>query len=111
MEEREEKFTPGPWFPHKQIVGDDIIVFISTARGLFGADPLATSTSVTEQVTCLCKGEKKQFPIEANAHLIAAAPELYEACQAFLKAWDTEEELETASKKARVALKKAVGQQ
>ena len=58
-----EKFTPGPWFTHPSTVSEGSYVIES--REL----PILASTF--------------NWPknAEANAHLIAAAPELYEALE------------------------------
>jgi hypothetical protein len=60
----------------------------------------------------------KQIQSEADASLIAAAPDLLEAVQSFLN-WsdsvyygeDTSRELENAKDKARAAINKAIGEQ
>ena len=50
----------------------------------------------------------------ANAHLIKAAPDLYEACEAFLEAWEKSHQLEKTDVARLLALKamaKARGEQ
>jgi hypothetical protein len=48
--------------------------------------------------------------MHANARMIAAAPELLEALQRFLKAWEDDSDGAGAAKQARAAIAKATGQ-
>lgn len=81
---KETKHTPGPWY--KDICGriwrrhpSDLYEY---GGGVAGDKPIAT----------VWRGwygeEEAGFPLEANARLIAAAPELLEALKALLKLHD-----------------------
>lgn len=96
----ETKFTPGPWeavsFNGNSLVVTELIVNEKEAIALLG--------------TC---GEKEQ----ANAHLIAAAPDMYEALEAAVSEygkpggpWNVPSEPGTWIDKARAALAKARGE-
>jgi hypothetical protein len=59
--------TPGPW----EVEGDDESLWVT---------PLDRSTPV------ICDMVEREGETEANAHLIAAAPDLLAACKAFIAA-------------------------
>lgn len=65
----ETKFTPGPW---EDVWLDDENGWIKDSRGNY----LAEMVTKDEAGLCVPKDEA-----EANAHLLAAAPELLEACR------------------------------
>lgn len=92
----ELKATPGPWYSAKG-KGD--------SRRFIMRDGKRLAT------THLCRG---QFSAKANAHLIAAAPEMYEALMALQDDGDWRDGLWVPSKesvdKADAALKKARGE-
>lgn len=94
MSERREKFTPGPW------VADGTTVY---------ADAFKSGRNVYGAVACLAIGEDDTaFQEIANAHLIAAAPDLYEALEGVLRVADRQTVEFDA---ARAALAKARGEQ
>ena len=65
------KFTPGPWFATRDD-RDDELCFISRCND--------KSPFPINWIACCCTGID-QNEYEANAHLIAAAPDLYEALE------------------------------
>ena len=76
--------TPGPWYPHTQEIGGNIVVFISNGPGLFSEEPHAVAADFSPT---LCGAQLKRedgslWPAEANARLISAAPELLDALEA-----------------------------
>ena len=85
------KPTPGPW-----IAGDD------EDSDYFLVGPHDRDGIVYHPVVKLHD--------EYNARLIAAAPELLEALQRFLKAWEDDSDGAGAAKQARAAIAKATGQ-
>ena len=89
------KFTPGPWVVYKDLPTD---VVVSQS----GECSLAT-------LDCGCGSRKTQ---RANAHLIAAAPELYVALEALIKECDMcgHPDEPEAVEIARSALAKARGE-
>ena len=70
----ETKFTPGPWYADAKgyIWRRPLKDLYEYGGGVAGDKPLAT----------VCKGwwgeDTTGYPVEANAHLIAAAPTMYE---------------------------------
>ena len=103
----ETKFTPGPWSLDNNDVRDEAQAVLRDATGCIVAD------AFTMDRTGEC---------EANAHLIAAAPELYEAledCMTALEPYDDakprdwksdRENLRRVYQSARFALAKARGE-
>lgn len=94
------KFTPQPWSLHD-----------------YGAKTIYVSNKPTEVTPpvhiCLVEGYIiSQEENQANAHLIAAAPELYEALGALLDAYYNSEPWDNldAASKAIAALKRARGE-
>lgn len=91
------KFTPGPWSIFGPLSDKyDPAYRVSAERTL--------SLTVSACPDGFVQGENK-----ANAHLIAAAPELYEALELLLSAQGQMEE--KAIKMAKVALAKARGEE
>lgn len=89
----EKKWTPGPW------------VFDGTGpHNVFGCD---ISNSLGDSIAGSWHGRDEVA--KANAHLIAAAPELYDALEEMLRIVGGYEYPETA-KMARAALTKARGE-
>lgn len=72
------KFTPGPWFATEEYGTGDILVYHAIRAGRNMWDETIASTWAE--------------PNAANAHLIAAAPDLYEALSAFVSWSDADEE-------------------
>ena len=62
------KFTPGPWLP------------------MAGLPTNVIATSGIRVARCDFDGDATHVDCLANAHLIASAPDLYEACKEFLYA-------------------------
>jgi hypothetical protein len=98
--------TPGPWIVEA-----------------IGATELEVAHEETLLTICKMPWVGSHYsgkPVEANAHLIAAAPELLEACQAMIE-WDAREQdhavdfyarldlCKLAFDKARAAIAKAEG--
>ena len=75
------KHTPGPW----RYEGAEVW---ATAPMRFNL-----TTAGTPMIATLCKHEDADggFPVEANARLIAAAPELLEALEEMVKAGEFED--------------------
>jgi hypothetical protein len=73
----ETKWTPGPW--HVERRKRTVEIHTETTAGLFGASLAAVhSQRLNNNYPSPAKAEHPQM---ANAHLIAAAPELYAACE------------------------------
>ena len=87
----EPKFTPAPWF--------------------ITANKLNVKNVNLDKLICFTSNETTYNESEANANLIAAAPDLYEALVGVLKLWDaTIGSEEDAIKQARKAIAKARGE-
>lgn len=99
--------TPGPWYAHCQEIQGEKVFFVSNGRGLFSEKPHAVNTTYGP----LCGIQKngaddrgKPWPAEANANLIAAAPDLLQATAGLLMVmaanglYVTQEHLEWAEK-------------
>lgn len=98
---KETSFTPGPWRLHKNKKDQSIIT--GTTEG-WGPDHLATIDTSGNPPERL-----------ANASLIAAAPELFEALSLFIQYEGSKDnlglgQLAVARDKARAALAKARGE-
>ena len=96
------KFTPGPWTPEKNYGGSAHNIGFWMVQSPHG--PISIVSDVL--------GQKRYR--KGNAHLIAAAPELYEACKAMLNALISERIGYTSDhpewmKQAANAIKKAEG--
>ncbi len=95
--------TPGPWKAGRAVLRG-MIAEISATRG--------EATYTIAHVDCVDGGDKDA----ANAHLIAAAPDLLEACADFLEAFDLDDlanftgEQCDAILSARAAIAKARGE-
>ncbi len=68
------KFTPGPWKAHNDIVTADI------PRGEYRTTAVAYTGDEWRHLGGLCYGDEE----DANARLIAAAPEMYEALRSMV---------------------------
>ncbi len=92
--------TPGPW----QAVGGNVFSTVS---------PQEASAPIARVGVPVRGGPAKLGEVEANAHLIAAAPELLEALEDVL-AWGTDTNWQNAAiavKRAHDAIAKATGAQ
>lgn len=92
----ETEFTPGPWIARKGIRID----VIRDHDSAFGICDLGSETELRDA----------DYPTDeaiANAHLIAAAPELLEVCQKLLKNGFRRED----QKLAEAAIAKALGKE
>lgn len=92
------QFTPGPWFndPCVTIHGDDHLPCVVDVHGLVVAQMLDDGHSEEE--------------CEANAHLIAAAPCLLEACERMVAAIEADQHFIGAEHEAlRAAIRQARG--
>lgn len=78
-----EKFTPGPWWTYKNSAGSWVV---ATRRDDWPED---TKPQHGGAAICIGCGDHTELrtsgdAYQANAHLIAASPDLYEACEAAL---------------------------
>ncbi len=94
------KHTPGPWYPHCAEADHCL------SSSVWGAEP-------GNQVAVI--GGKKLDEMNANAHLIAAAPAMYEALrtiknQSLGSDWTAEQALDFIKQHAKEALAQAEGQ-
>lgn len=99
--QNESKHTPGPWISHgSPRIGTEshmgYCIQAGKMRGILIAD-LNPGTS-SDRISEVC---------EANARLIASAPELLEVCKAMLNSVGAD--LDTAYESARAAIQKAEG--
>ena len=94
---KQQQHTPGPW---AYIVPDGHVVRHPQIYSDFG--PVANATWL---------GENKLDQLNANARLIAAAPELLEALEEIVSAADGDgwSQLDADLRKARAAIAKATG--
>jgi len=120
------KHTPGPWAADAedmQLGADDIFTVSIWAAGPEGDRPLVATISAfallsetrgaTEYVTPDAPSEDKLAEAKANAHLIAAAPELLaalqELCALEADGMQAAESAIESWERARAALAKATG--
>lgn len=101
----ETKFTPGPWKISGKEFHRSVVYTYNNNDGLGDRDG-GVATMMTP-----CNHDKQQL---ANAALIAAAPDLYEALKLALAAWGLEKSepgfsLSAIEKQMRAALLKAHG--
>lgn len=103
-------FTPGPWqlktdYPHRP----DCVTIVANGDGDGHADG---STTYSYDFIATCEDEFGEYAehAQANANLIAAAPDLFAACEAVLAMSDTSKaHCGGAVKLAHAALVKARG--
>ncbi len=91
-------YTQGPW---------KILTATSHSRGVFGGPHDSLIATVQSGA-----GLNVPTEIDANAHLIAAAPDLFDACRAFVEWYNvdsTEQKRDDAFYAAQAALAKAEG--
>lgn len=92
------KHTPGPW-EAGDVDGDDIYIWSEGQKQFVGLASYEDGT---------------QREVQANAHLIAAAPELLEACELAEQFWYADHpndtvEAQQARRQLRAAIAKATG--
>ena len=80
----EAKFTPGPWVTKQAISADNVGGFDWCVTQVGDTKIIA---EVFQRVGGV-QGFWDDRPVEANAHLIAAAPNLYEALKAVISVAD-----------------------
>ncbi len=112
MSEQKEPFihTPGPWAWE---VCDPSLTALGTSDGRGGVDLAREVLSVVRCKACQKDPEHRRcmMPNDADAKLIAAAPDLLEACVAFLTAYKTcDGDMRTASQMAAVAVDKVISE-
>lgn len=78
------KFTPGPWWTDGEYSADECGVSVIAARADCGPLPGNPTRGMVAFVSELLPENADRA--RANAHLIAAAPELYEALERLIKA-------------------------
>lgn len=96
LEETKTQFTPGPWII--EVLRDD-------CEEPYGFGICHPETVCEETTVCAVESE-------ADANLIAAAPDLLAACEAFVKAWERSQQLEktdVALQMAKQAIEKVTG--
>jgi hypothetical protein len=100
----ETKFTPGPWSAVNVGTKDEPMMSVKASR--------ISGRQLRHEVAICATGDSPQEMENANAHLIAAAPELYEALDALFGGVDDGKITVTPSKihSARAALAKARGE-
>lgn len=95
MSNRKERFTPGPWAINTGAEDDGVYVYIEEIESPHGM--VAWARDIGDELVTT----------EPDAHLIAAAPELYEALECVLRVADRQTVEFDA---ARAALAKARGE-
>lgn len=98
MSERDEKFTPGPWAINTGAAEDNVYVYVEEIESPHGMVAWAREPG-QEMVTT-----------HPDAHLIAAAPELYEALNAIVNRSVSGIHMNNLFAKGRAALAKARGE-
>ena len=84
--------TPGPW----EVVADhpqNACLKIQPVNRQYGGDEVATIYGVQDDCRCVDDVWTEQPIRDANARLIAAAPELLAACEAWVTYLDSDDEL------------------
>lgn len=97
------KHTPGPWYvgPYNRIWRRSPLELYEYGGGVAGDSPIAAAFYGRASWV-------NKFPSEANARLIAAAPELLEALEGLLNALPSAT-THPAIAQARAAIRKATG--
>ena len=102
------KHTPGPWFikPISNATVEGNLNIIQTGSPTGKGYHISYSTSWDDN-------EDTKLEAQANANLIAAAPDLLESLQALLNSWSngSAEDFSNSEKKARAAISKALGEE
>lgn len=96
------KYTPGPWRISESDTFEPCIANVNVGR------PKESTT-----VAILAEGMFKAFPVEgdANARLIAAVPEMYEALKAMISFYESENDDNSVIWNARQVIAKAEGRE
>lgn len=102
----ERKWTKGPWMVQPPEHGYDNVSLEGGLGGIFAADECICEFGADDTYYNSCG----QYPSPANANLIAAAPDLYEALENLLYAMRLEHPY-TTYPEAEKALAKARGEQ
>ena len=109
----ETKFTPGPWSIK---YNNDIIERVKPSSKISGLSIYASTalTKIAEiTLNIIGTGVKKKFDgdvTEANANLIAAAPDLLDALTELLECdYTSGTHLNSAQERAKAAITKAIG--
>jgi len=102
------KFTPGPWSICWTMYDNRPVNFDIVASPYGSIRPIAVSKWKTDW------SEVEGEELKANAHLIAAAPELFKACRIALRYWHSDHPNDTvewhvARARIEAALAKAEG--
>lgn len=90
MKSKEAKHTPGPWSigtPRKMEYGGGIVHYDYPIH--VGAGPSRGNCFVIVSLGGRGAIDTTPDAVEANARLIAASPDLYEAGKALVERWDT----------------------
>jgi hypothetical protein len=101
------KWTPGPWGirQSKSIMDNALLITATQDDGkTFGGHIVTQLCDPDKYKTCTNFTPEEQL---ANAHLIGAAPELYEALQAIIQDYCEDSGLPHLVAKARAAIAKA----
>lgn len=102
------KHTPGPWIAREPSDGDEWFFGHRLRNGIYGKQIVVSDSRDNE--ICVYSGNTDGEI--ANARLIAAAPDLLEACieiLAEMQVWETDQGTHPAATKARAAIVKATG--
>jgi hypothetical protein len=105
----ETKHTPGPWLIENREGVDgftDLVVRFPGYDGTANGRPKAIDPFSIATINTAYFGDTEDLEAQANARLIAAAPELLEALRALLN-WDGKPATDIAN--ARAAILKATG--
>lgn len=104
------KHTPGPWY-----TGNDGIIWRRNPNELYQNGGEIAGEMMLAQAYKGWDGKKYVgYPVEANARLIAAAPDLLETAKAVVERWDSplwreQEHTSTFINRLRAAIAKAEG--
>lgn len=97
------KRAPGPWIVHTSSNGRVAIYEQALSEAYQNAN-MSDPAPI-----CIMKSDAREGHLQyANADLIAGAPDLLEACQAFLS-YESHDDLDLAWKMAQKAVMKALG--
>jgi hypothetical protein len=120
-EEQKAKHTPGPWDVGREVASRGSLVYIQILPRDGNREPVSSVSVYQYDAKGQVVGERDRSghvaptvpndETRANAHLIAAAPELLDACRQFVAAHEADDkaELANALASARAAIAKAEG--